>query len=93
MVEANQALGYALALTALIALPCHLVLSLPLALTVLGRTAFGATLAVHTGLLGAAIYLPDHSSIERPPYSWQEYGAHAHTPSLPVRGSRSGADR
>ena len=51
---AKKILGYALAATALIACPCHLALTLPLAFTVLGGTALGAALAAHTGLLVAA---------------------------------------
>ncbi len=46
--------GYLLAITALIACPCHLVLALPLALSFLGGTALGVALEAHTGLLIAA---------------------------------------
>jgi mercuric ion transport protein len=70
----NKVAGYALAATALIACPCHLALTLPLAIALLGGTAFGAALAAHTGLLvalatayfavalAAAIYLLSRSS-------------------------------
>lgn len=102
---AKRALGYALAATALVACPCHLPLTLPLALTVLGGTALGAALTAHTGLLvaaatayfvgalAAAIYLLNRPSRERPPDSWEEDGAHAYTLSRSGRKSRSGVDR
>ncbi len=98
---AERALGYALAATALIACPCHLALTLPLAFTVLGGTALGSALTAHTGLLvaaatayfvgalAAAIYLLNSPSRERPQDSWQEDGAHAYTLSCSARKSRS----
>jgi len=97
---AKRALGFALASTALVACPCHLALTLPLALTVLGGTALGAALTAHTGLLvaaatayfvgalAAAVYLLNRPSKdkERPSdSSAEDDGAHAYT--------RSGADR
>lgn len=50
--------GYLLTATALIACPCHLPFTLPLALTLLGGTAFGAALGANTWLVvtGATIY-------------------------------------
>jgi len=78
MRAAKRVLGYVLAATALVACPCHLALTLPLALTVLGGTALGAALTAHTGLLVAAatayfvgalvaaIYLLNRPSRERP---------------------------
>ncbi len=79
MGAAKRALGYALAATALVACPCHLALTLPLALTALGGTALGAALTAHTGLLvvaatayfvaalAAAVYLLNRASKERTP--------------------------
>ncbi len=102
---AKRALGFALASTALVACPCHLALTLPLALTVLGGTALGAALTAHTGLLvaaatayfvgalAAAVYLLNRPSREQPPDSWQEDGAHAHVLSRSARNSRSGVER
>lgn len=50
--------GYLLTATALIACPCHLVFTLPLALGLLGGTAFGAALGANTWLVvaGATVY-------------------------------------
>lgn len=54
----EKAAGYALAATALISCPCHLVLLLPAAVGLLGGTALGAALAAHTGwvITGATVY-------------------------------------
>lgn len=50
--------GYLLTATALIACPCHLPFTLPLALGLLGGTAFGAALGANTWLVvtGATVY-------------------------------------
>lgn len=103
----NKIVGYALAATAFIACPCHLALTLPLALALLGGTALGAALTAHTGLLVAAvtvyflgalasaIYLLNRPSKdeEQPPDSSEESGAHAYTRSRSAQESRSGVDR
>ncbi len=51
-------IGWFLTITGLLACPCHLPLTLPLLLSVLGGTALGASLAQQTGLitLAAAAY-------------------------------------
>ncbi len=103
---AKRALGYALAATAIVACPCHLALTLPLALAILGGTALGAALTAHTGLLvaaatayfvgalAAAIYLLNLPSRERLPDSSQEEdGAHAYVPSRSAWKSGSGVNR
>ncbi len=50
--------GYLLTATALVACPCHLAFTLPLALGFLGGTAFGAALDANTWLVvaGATVY-------------------------------------
>ncbi len=47
--------GYALGATALIACPCHLPLTLPLLLAVLGGTSLGALLAANSGVVFLAV--------------------------------------
>ncbi len=104
---ARRALGYILGATALIACPCHLALTLPIALTVLGGTALGAAITAHTGLLvagatvyfvgvlAAAIYLLNRLSDgkEPSPNSSQKDEASAYTQSHPAQKPRSGVDR
>jgi hypothetical protein len=53
----NSILGYVLAATALVARPCHLPLTLPIVLGLLGGTVFGAAITAHTGLLVVAATL------------------------------------
>ncbi|MDQ3316155.1 MAG: hypothetical protein M3522_02360 [Actinomycetota bacterium] len=71
--------GYLFAGTALIACPCHLALTLPLALIFLEGTALGAAITAHTGLLvatatayfvgalAAAVYLLNRPSKDEEP--------------------------
>lgn len=58
MNKSNRVVGYVLTATALLACPCHLPFTLPLALGLLGGTAFGAALGTNTWLVvaGATIY-------------------------------------
>ncbi len=92
----NKIVGYALAVTALVACPCHLALTLPLALTFLGGTALGAGPTAHTGLLvaamtvyfaaalAAATYLLNHPSRnaeQSQDSSTEDDGAYAYTQS------------
>ncbi|MBI2867562.1 MAG: hypothetical protein HYX97_04430 [Chloroflexi bacterium] len=65
----NKVWGGFLAVTGFIACPCHLPLTLPLALAVLGGTGVGSFVGTHTGLIyglatgyfivaiGAGVYL------------------------------------
>jgi hypothetical protein len=46
---------YLLMGTAFISCPCHLIVSLPFVLGLLGGTALGTALAAHTGLVVAAV--------------------------------------
>ncbi len=54
----QKILGYVLAATAIVACPCHLVITLPIVIGLLGGTALGTVLATHTGLVvaGASAY-------------------------------------
>lgn len=103
---ANKIVGYALEVTALISCPCHLALTLPLALTLLGGTALGAALTAYTGLLVAlatayfvgalvaALYLLNRSSRKgQPPDRSAEDGTYAYTRSRLAWRSRSGVER
>ncbi len=47
--------AYLLLGVAFVTCPCHLVLTLPLALSLLGGTALGASLAAHTGAVVVAM--------------------------------------
>lgn len=49
--------GYLLTATAFVACPCHLVFTLPLALSLLGGTALGGALAANTWVVVAAATL------------------------------------
>ncbi len=55
VVELKKIGAYLLMGTAFVSCPCHLVFSLPLALSILGGTALGTALAAHTGLIVAAM--------------------------------------
>ncbi len=50
--------GWYLAVTGFVACPCHLVITAPLAATLLGGTALGGWIAGHQGaiLMGASVY-------------------------------------
>ena len=50
----KKVVGYMVLGTGLIACPCHLIFTLPLAAGLLGGTALGAALSAHTDLIIAA---------------------------------------
>jgi mercuric ion transport protein len=108
MRRTNRILGYALAATAFVACPCHLAVTLPLALGLLGGTALGAVVISHTGLLvgAATVYfvgaLAAALYILNGPSRDEEYrncalangdGRESCQTSLPQERSRSGVGR
>ncbi|WP_273844002.1 hypothetical protein [Rubrobacter calidifluminis] len=54
----RKIVGYVLAASAIVVCPCHLAITLPILIGLLGGTALGAALAAHTGLVvaGASAY-------------------------------------
>jgi amino acid transporter len=54
----RKIVGYVLAASAIVVCPCHLAITLPILIGLLGGTALGTTLAAHTSLVvaGASAY-------------------------------------
>ncbi len=58
MKKLDTTIGYVLTVTSIVACPCHLPFTLPLALGLLGGTTFGAAVGANTWLVvaGATVY-------------------------------------
>ncbi len=78
----NKIVGYALAVTALVACPCHLAPTLPLALTFLGGTALGAGLTFALRESFRAVRAPCHAR------SWMRTWQNGPSPTFGEQRSR-----